>query len=205
MDEIGWRRTNCVGLVLTYLAFSFNGLQKYLLCASSASSVSLWLKWATFLTTETQRTQRKHGENRGLLSFDRRKMIHPKSIVIVCLVFLACRIGVSSPWRENPLFDRYGDISFEAEKARLDNYAIQLKNAPGSRGFIVVYSGGAWTSSYVKWRAKRAVKYLVQKQGVSADRIKWRYDARCGQGSVLLYLFYPNESDPELDTRCVRN
>ena len=131
-------------------------------------------------------------------------MISRKVIAILCLVFLAFRIGLSSPWRENPLFDRYGEISFEAEKARLDNYAIQIKSAPGSRGFIVVYSGGSWTSGYVKWRARRAVKYLVQKRGVNADRIKWRYDAHCGQGSVLLYLFFPNESDPERDTRCVR-
>lgn len=131
-------------------------------------------------------------------------MIFRKLIVIVGLVFLAFSIGLSSPWRENPLFDRYGAISFEAEKARLDNCAIQIKNAPGSRGFIVVYSGGDWTPSYVEWRAKRAVKYLTQRRGVSVDRISWRYDAHCKSGSILLYLFYPNEASPAQDTKCIR-
>jgi hypothetical protein len=121
-----------------------------------------------------------------------------------CLVLLVLSAGVPAHVKDNPLFDQYGNITFEAEKARLDNYAIQIKNAPGSRGFIVVYSGGRWTSSYVRWRARRAVKYLVQKQGVSADRISWRHDARCGGGSVLLYLFFPGEADPARDSKCFR-
>jgi hypothetical protein len=36
-------------------------------------------------------------------------------------------------------FDEYGNIRFNDEKARLDNYAIQLQNEPGSQGTIIVY------------------------------------------------------------------
>ncbi len=31
-------------------------------------------------------------------------------------------------------FDEYGNIKFNDEKARLDNYAIQLQNQPGVSG-----------------------------------------------------------------------
>lgn len=120
------------------------------------------------------------------------------------LVLFVLSAGVSAHVKDNPLFDQYGNISFEAEKARLDNYAFQLRHSPGSRGLIVVYSGGPWTSSYVKWRAKRAIKYLVEKQGVGADRIKWRYDAHFGSGLVSLYLFFPGEADPARDSKCFR-
>ena len=32
-------------------------------------------------------------------------------------------------------FDEYGNIKFNDEKARLDNYAIQLQNEPGAQGY----------------------------------------------------------------------
>lgn len=38
-------------------------------------------------------------------------------------------------------FDAYGDIKFEDEKARLDNFAIQISNYPGSTGLILMYAG----------------------------------------------------------------
>ncbi|HEU4833761.1 MAG TPA: Ig-like domain-containing protein, partial [Pyrinomonadaceae bacterium] len=40
-------------------------------------------------------------------------------------------------------FDEYGNIRFNDEKARLDNYAIQLQNEPGSQGTIIVYGSCA--------------------------------------------------------------
>ncbi|HEV7744686.1 MAG TPA: hypothetical protein VGO56_06800, partial [Pyrinomonadaceae bacterium] len=82
---------------------------------------------------------------------------------------------------ENPpavKFDEYGDIRFDDEKARLDNYAIQLQNAPGSQGYIVAYgtcSGEGLcthTSCIVaQKRADRAKDYLVTTRGIDAGRI----------------------------------
>ncbi|HET6890979.1 MAG TPA: hypothetical protein VFH31_07745, partial [Pyrinomonadaceae bacterium] len=106
----------------------------------------------------------------------------------LCLLWSCATVAAPGVARDNPLFDSYGDISFKAEKLRLNNYAIQLQNTPGSRGLIIVYSGGPWTAEEVKARARRAAIYLVKKRGISADRLKWRYEGRCRQGSVLLYL-----------------
>ena len=36
-------------------------------------------------------------------------------------------------------FDEYGNIRFNDEKARLDNFAIQLQNEPTSQGYIIGY------------------------------------------------------------------
>jgi hypothetical protein len=123
--------------------------------------------------------------------------------VALSLPFLLISICSGSA-RDNPLFDRYGNISSKAEKLRLNNYAFQLQNAPGSRGLIIVYSGGPWTAAEVNARARSAVTYLVRKRGISAARLKWRYESSCREGAVLLYLLYPNENDPASDPNCRR-
>src|SRR6185295_14720076 len=61
----------------------------------------------------------------------------------------------------NPLpvkFDEYGNIKFNDEKARLDNYAIQLQNQPGSQGYIIAYGS---CEGEAQARADRAKDYLV--------------------------------------------
>jgi len=106
---------------------------------------------------------------------------------------------------ENPLFDRYStSISIKQEHERLDNYAIQLKNSPGSRALIIVYAENEKTAASVKARARRAVEYLVKTRGLNRVRVVWRYDGACKQNEILLYLLFPNEVDPSPDTKCLR-
>jgi hypothetical protein len=38
-------------------------------------------------------------------------------------------------------FDQYGDIKWEDEKARLDNFAIQMLNIPSARGALFTFAG----------------------------------------------------------------
>jgi len=71
----------------------------------------------------------------------------------------------------NPIptkFDEYGNIRFNDEKARLDNYAIQLQNDPGSTGTILVYGG---CTGEGQTRGDRAKDYLVNTRGIEAGRI----------------------------------
>jgi hypothetical protein len=65
-------------------------------------------------------------------------------------------------------FDEYGNIKFNDEKARLDNYAIQLQNQPGSQGTIIAYGSCAGEAQA---RADRAKDYLVNTRGIEAGRI----------------------------------
>jgi len=60
---------------------------------------------------------------------------------------------LSSAAKENPLFDAYyTSISIKQENQRLDNYAVQLKNSPGSRALIVVYSENEQSTPAAKAR-----------------------------------------------------
>ncbi|HZI49258.1 MAG TPA: hypothetical protein VFD75_15795, partial [Pyrinomonadaceae bacterium] len=65
-------------------------------------------------------------------------------------------------------FDEYGNIRFNDEKARLDNFAIALQNEPTSQGYILGY--GSCDEEGQK-RAQRAKDYLVNTRGIDAGRI----------------------------------
>ncbi len=64
--------------------------------------------------------------------------------------------------------DEYGNIRFNDEKARLDNYAIALQNEPTAQGTIIAY--GTCDEEGQK-RAQRAKDYLVNTRGIDAGRI----------------------------------
>jgi hypothetical protein len=84
-----------------------------------------------------------------------------------CQTTASCsaQIGVTAVCRK---FDEYGNIAFNDEKARLDNFAIQLQNEPGSQGYIVAYGSCAGEAQR---RADRAKDYLVTTRGLDPGRI----------------------------------
>lgn len=67
-------------------------------------------------------------------------------------------------------FDEYYDIARNDEKARLDNYAIQLQNEPGAQGYIIVYPARKAKSSAAQERATGISDYLVNSRGIDASR-----------------------------------
>jgi len=84
-------------------------------------------------------------------------------------------------------FDEYADICCEDEKARLDNFAIELQNSPEAMGYIIFYGGRRYSScwyDYPRHRARMPYKaeakeravivkpYLVNQRGVAPERIK---------------------------------
>lgn len=80
----------------------------------------------------------------------------------------SCTTGVKPPPPIPQKFDEYGNIRFNDEKARLDNYAIQLQNQPGSAGTIIVFGSCAGEAQQ---RGDRAKDYLVNTRGIEAGRI----------------------------------
>jgi hypothetical protein len=85
-----------------------------------------------------------------------------------CSRTASCTAGIKPPNPEPTKFDEYGNIKFNDEKARLDNYAIQLQNAPGSQGYILAYGSCAGEAQA---RADRAKDYLVNTRGIDASRL----------------------------------
>jgi len=85
-----------------------------------------------------------------------------------CTSTASCTTAVKPPIPESIKFDEYGNIRFNDEKARLDNYAIQLQNQPGSSAVIIAYGSYAGEA---QTRADRAKDYLVNTRGIEAGRI----------------------------------
>lgn len=86
-----------------------------------------------------------------------------------CAKTASCSTQVTVPVPVSPTkFEEYGNIRFNDEKARLDNYAIQLQNQTGSQGYIIAYGT---CEGEGQTRADRAKNYLVNTRGIEAGRI----------------------------------
>src|SRR6185436_15015832 len=51
----------------------------------------------------------------------------------------SCTTAIKNPILPARKFDEYGNIRFNDEKARLDNFAVQLQNEPTSQGYIIAF------------------------------------------------------------------
>src|SRR5438105_5187087 len=77
--------------------------------------------------------------------------------------------AVSIPITNKPRkFDEYYDIARNDEKARLDNYAIQLQQEPGSQGYVIVYAARKARSGDAQARSQRIMDYLVCSRAIDA-------------------------------------
>jgi hypothetical protein len=97
-------------------------------------------------------------------------------------------------------FDDYGDIRFADEKARLDNFAIQLLNLPASSGQLIGYAGQRTFPREMALRLKRAKDYLVNVRHLQSDRI---ISLDCGHRidlSITLWLVPKGATHPSCDT-----
>ena len=70
-------------------------------------------------------------------------------------------------------FDEYADLPFSEEKARLDNFGIQLQQVPDGVGWYVIFAGKVSCAGEARLRAIRAKNYLVKNYGIRSERIIW--------------------------------
>jgi len=68
-------------------------------------------------------------------------------------------------------FDEFPNIARNDEKARLDNYAIELQNDPTSTAYVIVYPGQRGRPGEVQQHTTRIVDYLVNSRGINGTRI----------------------------------
>lgn len=80
----------------------------------------------------------------------------------------SCSVAVKPPPPISRKFDEYGNIRFNDEKARLDNFAIQLQNEPTAQGYIIGYGS---CDAEGQTRANRAKDYLVNTRGIDGGRL----------------------------------
>ena len=83
----------------------------------------------------------------------------------------SCALSIPVPEPKSRKFDEFPDISRNDEKARLDNYGVELQNDPTSTGYVVIYPGRSGRSGDVQRHTARIVDYLVNSRGIDARRI----------------------------------
>ena len=105
-----------------------------------------------------------------------------RTAICSLLLILACR--AASPAQGNPdappvpppigdPLDSFGEISWDDERARLDNFAVALVNTPGWIGQIILHAGRRSCKGEVQARAMRMKKYLVEQRGIEWNRVMW--------------------------------
>ncbi|HEX3559243.1 MAG TPA: hypothetical protein VHU19_08560 [Pyrinomonadaceae bacterium] len=112
---------------------------------------------------------------------------------------LECRASCQSsvPAPPNPTkADEYGEIQRDDEKARLDNFAIELQNNPGAQGYIIAYGGRNKRYGTGQQRGDRARDYLTRTRGMDASRIVVLDGGMREAGSTELWIVPPGAAPP---------
>jgi len=111
---------------------------------------------------------------------------------------LECRASCQSavPAPPVPTKDEFGEIARDDEKARLDQFAIELQNSPGAQGYIIAYGGARSRYGTGRQRADRARDYLVSTRGIDASRIVTIDGGTRPSASTELWIVPPGATPP---------
>ena len=82
-----------------------------------------------------------------------------------------CGVSIPLPKLYSRRFDEFPDISRNDEKARLDNFGIELQHDPTATAYVVVYPGRSSKRGEVQHHASRVVEYLVNSRALDQRRI----------------------------------
>ena len=82
-----------------------------------------------------------------------------------------CAVAIPLPKVSNKKFDEFPDITRNDEKARLDNFGIELQNDPTATAYVIVYPGRSGKRGEVQYHASRVVDYLVNSRNLDKNRI----------------------------------
>ena len=83
-----------------------------------------------------------------------------------------CAVTIPLPRMMSRKFDDYLSIARNDEKARLDNFGIELQNDPTATGYVIVYPGRASKRAEVQDQFGRVIDYLVNSRGIDKSRIR---------------------------------
>jgi hypothetical protein len=67
--------------------------------------------------------------------------------------------------------DEYGNLRWGDERARLDNFGIEVRSDPEAVGYILGYGGRRSRRGEASRRIERAKRYLVTVRGIPSERI----------------------------------
>jgi hypothetical protein len=110
-----------------------------------------------------------------------------------------CSISFPVPFKGKK-FDEFGELSRNDEKARLDNYAIEMQNDPSSTAYVIIYPPQSGRSGQVQTQKTRIVDYLVNSRGFNAARIVTIIGPPRGDMTVELWIV-PQGAPPPTPSR----
>ena len=94
-------------------------------------------------------------------------------------------------------FDECNHCTFDDQKARLDNLAVELQNDPSTRGYILAYGGRMSPIGQVEKLMSRARDYLVTQRGIDASRLVVVNGGFREEDSVELWLVPSGAAAPQ--------
>ena len=118
----------------------------------------------------------------------------------------ACRVTTSAPTtvtrKEVPppecrKFDEFPSIAFDDTKARLDNLAIELQNAPDATAYIFVYAGRNSRTGQADALGRRAADYLVNSRGVDSRRVNIINGGYREEDYIEIWICPPGATAPQ--------
>jgi hypothetical protein len=68
-------------------------------------------------------------------------------------------------------FDECNSCTYDDQKARLDNLAVEMQSDPSTRVYIIAYGGRMSPLAQVEVLMSRAREYLVSQRGIDASRL----------------------------------
>ena len=99
-----------------------------------------------------------------------------------------CAVTIPVPKLVSRRFDEFPDISRNDEKARLDNFAIEMQNDPTATAYVIVYPGKTGKRNEVQEHFGHVVDYLVNSRGLDQHRIVTLVGPKRDQLHVELWL-----------------
>ena len=94
-------------------------------------------------------------------------------------------------------FDECDNCTFDDQKARLDNLAVELQNDPTTRAYIIAYGGKASPVGQVEKLISRAREYLVTQRGIDASRLSVVNGGFREEDSVELWVVPSGATAPQ--------
>lgn len=99
-------------------------------------------------------------------------------------------------------FDEFASRSFDDDKARLDNFVIELQNKPETQGYIIIYQGTdklSRTRNKADFLARRTLDYLTKTRGIDPRRIViTQSDSKREKTTYQLWIIPPGGKIPAI-------
>lgn len=94
-------------------------------------------------------------------------------------------------------FDECVNCTFDDQKARLDNLAVELQNDPTTRAYIIAYGGRMSPVGQVEKLMTRAKDYIIRQRGIDASRLTIVNGGYREEDSVELWVVPSGAAAPQ--------